>query len=188
MNPLIDRLRSRTAAFAHDLLTIPVAWLLAYWLRFNLDSIPPEFLSSALHSLPWVMLIQGAVYWLFGLYRGVWRFASLPDLVRITKAVLAGTLLVVVTLFIVNRSELIPRSVPVLYLGLQLLLLAGPRLLYRWFKDHRLNLSSGQRVPIFRSASSMTSCAVRAARSTVSRCWVQPSQSPRSSPRMTSIS
>lgn len=148
MNPMIDRLRSRTAAFAHDLLTIPVAWLLAYWLRFNLDSIPPEFLTSALHSLPWVMLIQGVIYWLFGLYRGVWRFASLPDLVRITKAVLAGTLLVVVALFIVNRSELIPRSVPVLYLGLQLLLLAGPRLLYRWLKDHRLNLSSGQRVLI----------------------------------------
>jgi FlaA1/EpsC-like NDP-sugar epimerase len=127
---------------------IPVAWLSAYWLRFNLGRIPPEFVDSALHSLPWVMLIQGSVYWLFGLYRGVWRFASLPDLVRIVKAVLAGTLLVVVTLFILNRSELIPRSVPVLFVGLQLILLAGPRLLYRWLKDHRLDLSSGQRVLI----------------------------------------
>jgi hypothetical protein len=41
---LLERLRSRTVAFAHDLLTIPVAWLLAYWLRFNLEEIPPDFL------------------------------------------------------------------------------------------------------------------------------------------------
>jgi FlaA1/EpsC-like NDP-sugar epimerase len=146
MNPLLDRLRSRTAAFSHDLLMIPVAWLAAYWLRFNLDRIPPEFVDSALNALPWVLVIQGTVFWLFGLYRGVWRFASLPDLVRIVKAAVAGTVLVVVALFILNRTELIPRSVPVLFLGLQVILLAGPRLLYRWMKDHRLNLSSGQRV------------------------------------------
>jgi len=115
MNPMIDRLRSRTAAFTHDLLTIPVAWFAAYWLRFNLDQVPPDFMAGALRSLPWVLLIQGSVYWLFGLYRGVWRFASLPDLVRITKAVLAGTALLVVTLFIVNRTAQVPRSVPVLY-------------------------------------------------------------------------
>ncbi|BCU05505.1 polysaccharide biosynthesis protein [Allochromatium tepidum] len=148
MNPLVDRLRSRTAAFTHDLLSIPIAWMLAYWLRFNLDTIPPEFLSGALQALPWVIPIQAGVYWLFGLYRGVWRFASVPDLVRITKAVLIGTALVVVALFILNRSLHVPRSVPVLYFGVQLILLAGPRLLYRWLKDHRFNLSSGQRVLI----------------------------------------
>lgn len=148
MNPLIDRLRTRTAAFIHDVLTIPASWLLAYWLRFNLDQIPPEFMSGALTSLPWVILIQGTIYWLFGLYRGVWRFASLPDLERITKAALAGTALILFVLFIVNRSALVPRSIPVLYFGLQLLLLASPRLIYRWLKDHRLTLSAGQRVLI----------------------------------------
>jgi FlaA1/EpsC-like NDP-sugar epimerase len=148
MHPVVDRLRSRTAAFVHDLLTIPVAWLLSYWLRFNLDWIPPEFVASWLQSVPWVVLIQASLFWLLGLYRGVWRFASLPDLVRITKAVLAGTGLVVVTLFILNRSELVPRSVPVIYLGVQFLMLAGPRMLYRWIRDHRLDLSSGQRVLI----------------------------------------
>jgi FlaA1/EpsC-like NDP-sugar epimerase len=78
----------------------------------------------------------------------VWRFASLPDLVRIAKAAFTGAVLVLVVMFIVNRSILLPRSVPVLFFGLQLLFLAGPRLLYRWFKDHRLNLRSGERVLI----------------------------------------
>ncbi|MGE5153061.1 MAG: polysaccharide biosynthesis protein [Bdellovibrio bacteriovorus] len=148
MSPWFDRLRSRTAAFVHDLVMVPLAWLLAYWLRFNLGAIPPEFWEASLDALPWVVLIQGSVFWFFGLYRGVWRFASLPDLVRITGAALAGTALVVLALFIVNRSLLIPRSVPVLFFGLQVILLAGPRLLYRWHKDHRLNLRAGQRVLI----------------------------------------
>ncbi len=148
MSPLFDRLRSRTAAFAHDLVTIPLAWFAAYWLRFNLDAIPPEFLDGALRALPWVILVQGSIYWVFGLYRGVWRFASLPDLVRITKAAVVGTALVVLALFIINRSLLIPRSVPVLFFGMQLVLLAGPRLLYRWIKDHRLSLRAGERVLI----------------------------------------
>ncbi len=148
MTGWFERLRSRTAAFSHDLLMIPVAWLLAYWLRFNLGVIPPEFLEGALLALPLVVLVQGAVNWLFGLYRGVWRFASLPDLIRITKAVLAGTALTLFALFILNRMEDIPRSVPALYLLIQMLLLAGPRLLYRWLKDHRLVLRSGQRVLI----------------------------------------
>ncbi|MEA3278173.1 MAG: nucleoside-diphosphate sugar epimerase/dehydratase [Pseudomonadota bacterium] len=127
---------------------IPVAWLLAYWLRFNLGEIPAEFLEGAVLALPLVILIQGAVNWMFGLYRGVWRFASLPDLMRITKAVLAGTTLSLFALFILNRMETVPRSVPVLYFVAQILLLAGPRLFYRWLKDHRLSLGAGQRVLI----------------------------------------
>ena len=152
MNPSVkrwfDRLRSRTAAFMHDLLMVPVAWLLAYWVRFNLQRIPPDYLGTAWHTLPIVMLVCGLVYWTFGLYRGVWRFASLPDLVRITKAVVAATVIVMLVLFIYNRGAHIPRSVPLLFLLFQLALLSGPRLLYRWLKDHRLALHAGVRVLI----------------------------------------
>jgi len=146
MKLLFERLRSRTAAFIHDLLMVPIAWLLAYWTRFNLEQIPPEFLTTALQMLPWVMLTCAAVYWAFGLYRGVWRFASLPDLVRISQAVFAATVLVLVVLFIVNRTDNVPRSVPPLFLVFQVALLGGPRLIYRWLKDHRLTLRSGLRV------------------------------------------
>ena len=148
MNRWYERLRSRTAAFVHDLVMLPLAWLLAFWLRFNLGDIPEDQLRVALLSLPVLLVAQGMVNWLFGLYRGVWRFASLPDLVRIAKAVLAGTALTLFVLFVFNRLDALPRSVPPLYLLLQLALLAGPRLVYRWFKDHRLVLSDGQRVLI----------------------------------------
>jgi len=148
MNPWIDRLRSRTAAFVHDLATVPAAWLLAYWLRFNLGPIPEPFFTGCLLALPLVVPLQALVFWRFGLYRGVWRFASLPDLLRIGQAVLAGSGAVFFALFIVDRMQAVPRSVPVLYLVLQVLFLAGPRLLYRGLKDRRLALRDGQRVLI----------------------------------------
>jgi FlaA1/EpsC-like NDP-sugar epimerase len=72
----------------------------------------------------------------------------LPDLLRILKAVAATTLVVMVVIFIINRSENLPRSVPPLFFVFQVLLLAGPRLLYRWLKDHRLSLGRGTRVLI----------------------------------------
>ncbi|MGA7980464.1 MAG: polysaccharide biosynthesis protein, partial [Chromatiaceae bacterium] len=148
MNPWFERLRSRMVAFLHDLVMIPCAWMLAYWVRFNLGEIPSDFLSGALTALPLVVAVQGATYWRFGLYRGVWRFASLPDLMRIGKAVLAASAITFLALFILNRMETVPRSVPVLFVMFQMLLLAGPRLLYRWVKDHRLDLHAGERVLI----------------------------------------
>ena len=129
------RLRSRGAAFLHDLLMIPVAWLGALWLRFNLDSIPVAFFDQAVHVLPVLVAVQGATFMYFGLYRGVWQFASLPDLVRILQAVVVGASLCAVTVFLMTRMESIPRASFPLFAGLLVILLSGPRLAYRWFKD-----------------------------------------------------
>jgi FlaA1/EpsC-like NDP-sugar epimerase len=96
--------------------------------------------------LPWVTVICTAVYWSFGLYRGVWRFASLPDLTRIARAAAVATLLVVLVLFVLSRNEYLPRSVPLLFFIFQLILLAGPRLAYRRLKDQRFGLRPGKRV------------------------------------------
>jgi hypothetical protein len=77
----------------HDILVAAFAWLAAYWLRFNL-AVPPEFQAAALSTLAWVVPLQAAVFWRFGLYRGIWRFASLPDLKRIVLAVGIAALLI----------------------------------------------------------------------------------------------
>ncbi len=71
MKAVWSQWRSRWAAFAHDFLSIPAAWLGAYWLRFNLGKIPDEILTQALFTLPWVILFQTTALWVFGLYRGV---------------------------------------------------------------------------------------------------------------------
>lgn len=132
----------------HDLLMIPVAWFGAYWLRFNLGVIPPEFLGPAVTWLPLVVIAQAGAFFYFQLYRGHWRFASLPDLIRIIKAVIIGALIVVVTIFVTTRLQLIPRSVFPLYCVLLIGLLGFPRMVYRWIKDRRLYIGEGKRVLI----------------------------------------
>lgn len=130
--------RSRAAVFTHDMVMVPIAWFAAYWLRFNLESIPEGFFNQAMILLPVVWLVQGGMFWYFGLYRGIWRFASIPDLVRIVKSVVAGVVVAATLSFILTRLQDVPRSVFVLEGIILVLLLGAPRFIYRWFKDHHL--------------------------------------------------
>jgi len=141
-------LQNRFLVFLHDLLQIPVAWLGAYWLRFNLESIPTFYWQQALSTLPLVIAIQGGMFWYFSLYRGVWRFASMPDLLRILKAVFLGIIVSATAIFFLNRLEGVPRSVFALQAILLVLLLGGPRFLYRWIKDRHLYSRGAQNVLI----------------------------------------
>jgi FlaA1/EpsC-like NDP-sugar epimerase len=65
---------------------VKYATLLSFWFRFDLDLIPSDYLNNALVYLPYVVISQSVIFWYFGLYKGVWRFSSLPDLIRIFKS------------------------------------------------------------------------------------------------------
>ncbi len=134
-------------AFLHDLTAAGLAWLGAYWLRFNLN-IPTEFWPSALGTLAWVMPLQALAFWRFGLYRGIWRFASLPDLRRILFAVGVAALLIPLALFMFQIKAVVPRSVLVLDPILLLLIMGGSRLAYRAWKEHRFGALATEREPI----------------------------------------
>ena len=121
----------------HDILVAAFAWLGAYWLRFNLE-MPPEFQAAALSTLLWVVPLQAVIFWRFGLYRGIWRFASLPDLKRIVLAVGVAALMVPVVLILFRVSTVVPRSVLILDPLLLLIVMGGSRLAYRAWKEHRL--------------------------------------------------
>ena len=127
-------------AVLHDGLAAVAAWLLAYWLRFNLD-LPRDFLDYALVHLGWVVPLQAMVFWRFGLYRGIWRFASLNDLKRIVLAVAVATLLITLVLVMTRPAAIVPRSVLVLDPLLLVVLMGGNRLAYRAWKEHRMSLA-----------------------------------------------
>jgi FlaA1/EpsC-like NDP-sugar epimerase len=148
MNRLVARLRTRATVFIHDLVMIPLAWLGAYWLRFNLGDIPEEYLVQALEWLPWVLVLQGAMFWYHGLYRGVWRFASMPDLARIVQAVTWGVALFGLLTYLFGPIPRVPRSVYLLDFVLLVALLGGPRFVYRWVKDRRLTGGQGKQALI----------------------------------------
>lgn len=124
------------AAFLHDLAAVAAAWLLAFSLRFNFD-VPVEFVASAHRSLLWVVPLFGILFFSFGLYRGVWRFASLSDMRHILGAVGSGGVLVVMAVVFL-RLGVIPRSVLVMQPVLLIVFMGGSRFAYRSWKEHRL--------------------------------------------------
>jgi FlaA1/EpsC-like NDP-sugar epimerase len=133
---LIGRVHPRLAVVLHDLLMVWAAWLISNALRFSLVPNAPSFTLFP-PELPVVLLAQGVVLWWTGLYRGLWRFASLPDLWNIARACLLGALAVFSALFLLTRLENVPRTVMALYPLTLLVCLGAPRWLYRFWKDSR---------------------------------------------------
>jgi len=132
------KLNSRTLlAFVHDIFASGLAWFGAYWIRLNLD-LPAPYLQSAVLMAAWVIPLQAFVFWRFGLYRGIWRYASLPDLNRILKAVGVAALAIPMVLTLLASHAKTPRSVFLLDPILLLLMMGGSRLAYRAWKEHRL--------------------------------------------------
>jgi len=123
----------RLLVLVHDVLAAAVAWILAFWLRFNLD-IPPEFERSLLASLPWAAALYAAAFLGFGLYRGLWRFASLPDLRLIVLAVGTGALAAPALFALLQAHLVVPRSVYLLAPVLLVTMMAGSRIAYRAWK------------------------------------------------------
>lgn len=121
----------------YDVLSSIVAWLAAYWLRFNLDL--SHHLSSALITMACVVPLQVSVFLAFGLYRGIWRFASLPDLKRILLAVGVAALASPALLSLLQLHGDVPRSVLLLNPLLLIFMMGGSRLLYRAWKEHHLS-------------------------------------------------
>jgi FlaA1/EpsC-like NDP-sugar epimerase len=125
-------------ALAHDLAAAALAWTLAFWLRFNLEVPPPEFLAVMLAGLPWVLVVHALVFWMLGLYRGLWRYASVPDLQRILTAAGIGALAVPFAIALLQLPNVVPRSVYITAPILLAVMMAGSRLAYRAWKERRL--------------------------------------------------
>ena len=126
----------RMAVVGHDLCMVWLAWIGLHQFRYAILPLPPS-LTLWSTEIAIVLLAQGLVFWRVGLYRGIWRFASVPDLLNILKASVFGLLAIVVGLFLYNRLDQVPRTVLVLYPIVLTALLGMPRLLYRAWKDYR---------------------------------------------------
>ena len=131
---------NRWSAFLHDLMWVPLSLFAVYLVRFNFQPIPSQYFESFCRITYVSVPVFSIIFWKFGLYRGIWRFASIPDLRRILKAVLLGALIVSLLSALLFRLENIPRTVLVLFPLLLIGGLAGPRLCYRLFKDKGFRL------------------------------------------------
>ena len=140
-------------AFLHDTIVAFIAWVLSFLLRFNFE-IPANFYVHLYKTVFLVVWVQIVIFVIFGLYQGVWRFASIPDLKRIIKAVVASAITVAALLLMIHPIAVVPRTVLILDPILLILLMGGSRFAYRAWKEHHLygaSLLQGQPVIVIGS-------------------------------------
>ncbi|KTD57894.1 polysaccharide biosynthesis protein [Legionella shakespearei] len=138
---LIKKIMAKLPVILFDVTAIPVAWFTAYWLRYNLHPYPSSL--TSMHSaiaLTLLALVQISCYYYFKTYRGLWRFSSLNDVIRIIKASVTAVVLVIPALYISSILQHLPRSVFPLYCIILATILCGGRLLVRlqWDKQGRV--------------------------------------------------
>ena len=149
---MIFRSSRANAAFCHDVVMAALSFLLSFWLRVG----------SGLELYSWHLVlgydiafaaIAAVVFWWTGLYRGVWRYASLPDMLALLRAVTLVMLLFFPVIFLVTRLNELPRSMTFINWLVLLALLGGPRFAYRAYKDRGLDhilerAEAGRSVPV----------------------------------------
>ncbi len=141
INKAIVKIHPRLAVVFHDLLMVWLAWTTITSIRWSFELARPQ-LGLFGPEVGLVLSAQGLIFWITGLYKGLWRFASLPDLWNIGRAAILGVLAISVTLFLYNRLATVPRTVLLLYPATLAVLLGFPRLAYRYWKDSRLDFLS----------------------------------------------
>ncbi len=134
------RISRAKIVFAHDIFMAAVSFALTLMLRMG----------EAIYTLPLDFIIQGTVvftiiastaFWYMGLYRGIWRYASMNDVIQITKAVTVAVLIFLPVMFLWTRAEFLPRSFPIINWFVLIALLGGPRFVFRLLKDRRFEFT-----------------------------------------------
>ncbi|HVH80548.1 MAG TPA: nucleoside-diphosphate sugar epimerase/dehydratase [Stellaceae bacterium] len=143
---LIPNSRRAFLAFLHDIVMAALSFGVAFYLRLGDDVVRYEPRLTLLYCVTFTS-IAGIVFLFTGLYRGIWRYASLPDLFNITRAATLTVLIFLPIMFVFTRLETLPRSTLLINWMVLIAFLGGPRLGYRLFKDrgldHMLERSSG---------------------------------------------
>jgi len=113
-----------------DLVLVCIAYYSAYFLRFEGDLLKSNLFLIG-ESLIWIILIKFSVFFVFGLYRGVWKYISIADLLTIFKVVSLGSIVSVLFLTLVYRFEEYSRAVFFIDWVISLFLISGTRILFR---------------------------------------------------------
>ena len=130
----------------HDFLIFCLSFFIALLLRLDLN------LSIILMNSLWSFCLLYAatnIFLLhyFGLYHGIWRYASMHEIVSIFKSITISTLIIILSFFLIFRLENIPRSFPVLLFIVSLFGVTGPRIFYRFLKD-KITKDIIKRIPV----------------------------------------
>ncbi len=133
-------------AFFHDAIMLMISWTVALSLFSHTATAPNSggLLASLAVVLAAAIPVQATVSIIFGMYQGLWRYASLPDVQRIVASVCAGSIAVALTLWVGGWVEAVRFPEFFVQTLLLIVLMAGSRISYRSWKEWRLYGRSGE--------------------------------------------
>ena len=126
-----------------DVVLIVLAYWSAYAIKFEPFSNSPAW-QLFLRTLPVLVVVRLAAFLLFGVYRGIWRYTSIDDLMAFAKAVAAGSVVSMVIVLFKFRFQGFSRAIFLIDALVMLMLLAGSRVAFRFFRQV-LPAASGER-------------------------------------------
>jgi UDP-GlcNAc:undecaprenyl-phosphate GlcNAc-1-phosphate transferase len=117
-----------------DVILIVLAYWSAYAIKFEPFSNSPAW-KLFLRTLPVLVVVRLAAFLAFGVYRGIWRYTSMDDLLAFAKAVAAGSIVSMIIVLFKFRFQGFSRAVFLIDALVMLLLLAGSRVAFRFFRQ-----------------------------------------------------
>jgi len=145
MNLLGKKIRNRYLLLGDIFLSL-ISVLASYLIRLELIAIFPTYQRSLLLMLLAAMVIKPLVYYFFGIYRRLWRYASTRELVLIFSAVTTASMFVsgiMIGLFAAGAFFGFPRSVLVIDWLLSLALIGGLRFIFRLIAESSSTAANG---------------------------------------------
>jgi UDP-GlcNAc:undecaprenyl-phosphate/decaprenyl-phosphate GlcNAc-1-phosphate transferase len=133
-----------------DIVLIMLAYWAAYAIKFGPVSSSPAW-KLFLRTLPVLVVVRLAAFLFFGVYRGIWRYTSIDDLMSFAKAVAAGSIVSMLIILFKLRFQGFSRAVFLIDALVMLMLLAGSRMAFRLFRQVLpvANGGAGRRVLIY---------------------------------------
>jgi len=135
MNPQFKNPKFYVMIFP-DAAIFALALTAAYLFRFEL-ALSQEYARQLRHLLPWIVPLKAVLFYVFGLYRGMWRYTGVWDFWKLAQACVVSTLFVMAIILTLYRFEGFSRAVFILDGVLTFLLTGGLRMGIRTYFTSR---------------------------------------------------
>ena len=129
-----SQLKRHQIVYLHDLLLASLSFPAAIYLRIGND-ITKLFWPEVFWGTIAFAAVAAITFGVFGMHRRVWRYASMSDLIVVVKSATIAVLIFLPLMFLVNRLDDVPRSVPMIQWLALIAMLGGPRFTYRILRD-----------------------------------------------------
>ena len=139
----------RILVFFLDIVLIAASLILSFLLRFDFH-LPAAQWDVCLQGLTIVLIAKPILFAASGMYRNIWRYASLQDAYQIFKVVTFSSLVSAFLLIFIRGPFALPRSIFILDWFVLFALVAASRLVWRIYREMKVlpSLRKGKRTLI----------------------------------------